>query len=138
MKRLEGHSLLLAWLAEAYVLVGRIEEATTTVRQALQFAQETGERGHEAYALYLMGKIASCAVPVNVAAAETTYYHGLALAEELSMRPLVAHCHLGLGKLYRHPGKSQQAQDHVTTATAMYRDMGMTYWLEKVEAERDT
>ncbi len=138
MKRLEGHSLLLAWLAEAYVLVGRIEEATTTVRQALQFAQETGERGHEAYALYLMGKIASCAVPVNVAAAETTYYHGLALAEELSMRPLVAHCHLGLGKLYRRTGKSQQAQDHVTTATAMYRDMGMTYWLEKVEAERDT
>jgi hypothetical protein len=51
------------------------------------------------------------------------------------MRPLVAHCHLGLGTLYRHTGKRQEAQEHLTTATTMYREMGMTYWLEKAEAE---
>jgi hypothetical protein len=51
------------------------------------------------------------------------------------MRPLVAHCHLGLGKLYRRTGKREQAQEHLTTATTMYREMGMTYWLEKAEAE---
>jgi len=39
------------------------------------------------------------------------------------------YCHLGLGKLYRRTGK--QAQEHLTTATTMYREMGMTYWLEK-------
>ena len=54
---------------------------------------------------------------------------------ELGMRPLVAHCHLGLGKLYRRTGKPEQAQEHLTTATTMYREMGMTYWLEKAEAE---
>jgi hypothetical protein len=51
------------------------------------------------------------------------------------MRPLIAHCHLGLGKLYRRTGKHEQAQEHLTTATTMYREMGMTYWLEKAEAE---
>jgi hypothetical protein len=51
------------------------------------------------------------------------------------MRPLVAHCHLGLGKLYRRTGKREQARDHLTTAATMYREMGMTYWLEKAEAE---
>jgi hypothetical protein len=53
------------------------------------------------------------------------------------MRPLVAHCHLGLGKLYRRTGKPQEAQEHLTTATTMYREMGMAYWLEQAEAERD-
>ncbi len=51
------------------------------------------------------------------------------------MRPLVAHCHLGLGKLYRRTGKREQAQEHLTTATTMSREMGMTYWLEKAEAQ---
>jgi hypothetical protein len=49
--------------------------------------------------------------------------------------PLVAHCHLGLGKLYRHTGKHEQAREHLATATTMYREMGMTFWLEKAEAE---
>jgi hypothetical protein len=48
---------------------------------------------------------------------------------------LVAHCHLGLGKLYRRTGKREQAQEHLATATTMYGQMGMTYWLERAEAE---
>ena len=59
----------------------------------------------------------------------------MALAEELGMRPLVAHCHLGLGKLYRRTGQQEQAQEHLTTATTMYREMDMRFWLEQAEAE---
>jgi hypothetical protein len=51
------------------------------------------------------------------------------------MRPLVAHCHLGLGKLYRRTGKRQEAHEHLTTATTMYREMDMRFWLEQAEAE---
>jgi hypothetical protein len=51
------------------------------------------------------------------------------------MRPFIAHCHFGLGKLYRRTGKRQQAQEYRTTATTMYQEMGMTYWLEKAETE---
>jgi hypothetical protein len=57
------------------------------------------------------------------------------LALELGLRPMIARCHHGLGKLYRRTGKREQAREHLTTATAMYREMGMTYWLEKAEAE---
>jgi len=51
---------------------------------------------------------------------------------------LVAHCHLGLGKLYRRTGQRERAQEHLATATAMYREMGMTYWPEKAEKEVKT
>ena len=50
------------------------------------------------------------------------------------MRPLVAHCHLGLGKLYRRTGDRAKAEEHLATATTMYREMGMRFWLEKAEA----
>jgi hypothetical protein len=51
------------------------------------------------------------------------------------MRPLVAHCHLGLGRLCRRTGKRQEAKEHLTTAMTLYREMDMTYWLEQAEAE---
>jgi hypothetical protein len=50
------------------------------------------------------------------------------------MRPLVAHCHLGLGQLYRRTGDPAKAKEHLTTATAMYREMDMQFWLDKAEA----
>jgi hypothetical protein len=68
-------------------------------------------------------------------AGEARYREALALAEPRGMRPLIAHCHLGLGKLYRRTDKREQAREHLATATTMYRDMGMTYWLEKAESE---
>jgi tetratricopeptide (TPR) repeat protein len=76
--------------------------------------------------------------PAHGQEAEAHYQAALELAEELGMRPLVAHCHLGLGKLYRRTGKREQAQEHLTTATTMYREMGMMYWLEKAEKEMRT
>ena len=51
------------------------------------------------------------------------------------MGPLVAHCHLGLGKLYRRMSKREQADEHLATATTMYREMDMRFWLEQAEAE---
>jgi hypothetical protein len=59
----------------------------------------------------------------------------MALAEELGMRPLVAHCHLGLAKLYRRTAQREQAREHLTAATTMYREMEMRLWLEQAEAE---
>ena len=63
--------------------------------------------------------------------------HAKALAEELGLRPLLARCHLSIsiGPLYRRMGKPQQAQEHLTAATTMYREMGMMYWLERATTE---
>jgi Tetratricopeptide repeat len=70
---------------------------------------------------------------VDTAAAH--YRQALALAEELGLRPLVAHCHLGLGKLNRRTGKREQAREHLTTATTMYGEIGVPFWLQQADAE---
>jgi class 3 adenylate cyclase/tetratricopeptide (TPR) repeat protein len=111
---------------------GRIDEAASHASEALVLTRRLGARGSEAHALCLAGDVASTGGAED---APGYYREALALAKELGMRPLVAHCHLGLGKLYRRTGKREQAQEHLATATTMYRDMGMTYWLEKAEAE---
>src|SRR5262245_5437371 len=72
----------------------------------------------------------------DVQTVESRYRDAMALASELGMRPLVAHCHLGLGRLSRRTGKQQEAQEHLKIATTMYREMGMTYWLDRAEAEK--
>ena len=73
--------------------------------------------------------------PPDLESAEEHYGRALARATELGMRPVVAHCHLGLGKLYRRTGKRQEAQQHLTTATTMFREMDMNFWLEQAESE---
>ena len=67
--------------------------------------------------------------------ADAHYRQALARADELGMRPLAAHCHFGLGKLYRRTGKREQAREHLTTARTLYRQMDMGSWLEQTEAE---
>jgi len=128
-------SLARTRLTEVCLLDGRIEEATTHSERALAAARARNERGHEAWALRAIGDVASHRGPSAVEEAEARYRDALAAANELGMRPLVAHCHLGLGKLYRCTGKHGQARDHLTAATTMYREMGMPYWLEEARTQ---
>ena len=131
----EGQSLRTLWLSEAYLLAGREADARAAAQRALGLARQHKERGHEAYTLRLLGEIVAREDPLDIGKAEDHYRQALALAEELGMRPLIAHCHVGLGKLYRRIGSRQQAEEHLTTATAMMREMEMGLWLEKAEAE---
>ncbi len=129
-----GQGLHVAWLAELYAIAGRMAEADDQAGRALRLVREHGERGHEAWVLFTIGEIAAHRERVNMAAAKSSYRAASELASELGMRPLIAHCHLGLGKLYRRTGDDAKAQEHLTTAATMYREMGMTFWLEKAEA----
>ena len=127
--------LFTAYLGEANLLAGRPADAVEMAGRALRLARERGLRGYEAHAVRLLGEIASHPDPPDAEAAEGHYRQALARADELGMRPLVARCHLGLGTLYRRIGKRQESQEHLSTATAMFREMDMRFWLEKVEAE---
>jgi hypothetical protein len=89
-------------------------------------ARGRGERGYEAWALRLLGDIVSHHARPDVATAAAHYGAAMSLASQLEMRPLVAHCHTGLGRLYRRTSDPHQAQEHLTTARAMYGEMGMT------------
>jgi predicted ATPase/class 3 adenylate cyclase len=132
---LRGHSLRVANLSAGYLHAGRIDEAVRLAGRALQLSRDTKERGNEAWALHLLGEIASHGEPLEAETAGQHYGETLVMATELGMRPLVAHCHLGLGKLYRRTGTREPAQEHLTTATTMYREMDMRFWLEQAEAE---
>jgi tetratricopeptide (TPR) repeat protein len=121
-------------LGEAQMLDGHLDEADRLATRAVEVARAHKERGHEAWAYRLLGEISACREPAAVDPGSSRYREALVLADELGMRPLGAHCHLGLGKLYRRTDE-QQAQEHLATATTMYREMGMTYWLEQAEAE---
>src|SRR5262249_46297303 len=132
---LESQSLRTVWLSEAYLLAGRGADARAAAQRALGLARQHKERGHEAYTLRLLGEIAAREDPVDIGKAETYYRQAFALADELGMRPLIAHCHVGRGKLYRRIGSREQAEEHLTTAATVMRDMQMVAWLEKAEAE---
>ena len=126
----------MTFLSEAYLRAGQAAEARDLAERALGLSRQRLERGTEANALRVLGAIEAQTTPDgDKAAAKQHYTAAMVYAQELGMRPLIAHCHLGLGKLYRGTGQRREAQEHLTTATTMYREMGMTYWVEKAEAE---
>jgi len=114
--------------------LGHTEEALQHARCALEVSREQHERGHEAYVLRLLAEIAARQEPLDIEAATAAYRLALALTEELGMRPLMAQCHLGLGQLGQRVGHSELAERHLTAASALFRDMGMSHWVEKAEA----
>src|SRR2546429_5747556 len=120
MRFMMDHALRVVWLREAYLLAGRLDEAGTQAQRALEFSRAHQERGHAAYALWLLGEVAAQRQPPEVAQATAHYQQALTLAEELGMRPLVAHCHLGLGTLYHRVGRAQQARAALGTAMTLY------------------
>jgi class 3 adenylate cyclase/tetratricopeptide (TPR) repeat protein len=133
MKLKANQSLRLARLAEAHVRAGRPESAFPLAAQALDLAQEHRERGHEAHALRLLASIEIEREAPALDRAEEGYRKALALAEQLGMRPLLAHCHLGLGRLGRRRGDPKAAVSEVAMARDLYRAMDMTFWLSEAD-----
>jgi len=132
-RHMAGHAAQLTRVAEAHLLQGRPAEAGAPAERALDLARQHRERGHEAWALRLLGEIAARGGPRHVEAAEGQYRHALAFAEELGMWPLQAHCHLGLGTLYATIGRHERAHRELSTAVELYRTMEMTFWLPQAE-----
>ena len=115
------------------MLAGHLEEAHALAERALALVREREERGNEAYALHLLGDITAHRDPPESEQAEAHYRQALALAEELGMRPLMAHCHRGLGTLYATIDQREQARTALSTAIEMYQSMEMTFWLLQTE-----
>jgi tetratricopeptide (TPR) repeat protein len=127
-------AVFLTRLSHGYLLAGRLEEAGTHAEQALVLARERQEQGSQAYALGLLGEIAARGGPPESEHAKASYQQALALAIELGMRPLQAHCHLRLGTLYLKMGRRAQARTAPATAIDIYRAMEMIFWLPQAEA----
>ena len=130
------HPRFVAQLGETSVLAGRSGDGLSFANRALALARERGERGHEAYALRLLGEIAAHPESANRGTAEGYYRGAMTLADELGMRPLVARCHLGLGARYGRAPTRREAEERLAIAASMFSAMGMQWWLEKARAEQ--
>jgi tetratricopeptide (TPR) repeat protein len=130
----QGLAYRVASLSEVCRLAGRGEEAWQHARQALDLARQHKERGNEAFALHQLGVVHTHADPPDVVQAAAHYQQALALAVELDMHPLQAHCHRGLGTLYAMTGQREQARAELSAAIDLYRAMEMAFWLPQAEA----
>jgi class 3 adenylate cyclase/tetratricopeptide (TPR) repeat protein len=128
----------LAALAEAYLLDNRPADAKHLAQEAFDGAVQRGERGNEAWIRRLFGQIAANGEPPDFDEAERQYRAALALADELGMRPLAAHCHLGLGRMYGNTGRTNLARDELAAALALFRAMEMNLWASEAEGELTT
>jgi tetratricopeptide (TPR) repeat protein len=129
------HSIVAVHLAEACVLTGRREQAVTLAARALALARQRGQRAYEGWALRLVAELASSDATRELEPTTTRWHEAMAVAIELEMRPLVAHCHAGLARLCRGAGQRDQAEQHLTTAASMYRELEMPFWLQRLSAE---
>ena len=128
-------SLRTAWLGETHLLAGRLDEASQFAQRSLDLSRRHKERGHEAWALRLLGEIASRCDPPDAERAEDHYRQAHPLAEELGMRPLVARGRLDLGRLYLQTGRQERALAALSEAAELFRSMEMVVWLTRAEAE---
>ena len=125
---LSGRSVLLVWLAEARLLATRDAEACEAAAEAIELATRHGERGHLARALSARANALTRGGADHLERAARIYGEACALADELHMRPLVAHCRFGLGTLYAHAGKREQASVELVTVRELFGAMGMEPW----------
>jgi tetratricopeptide (TPR) repeat protein len=114
----------LTMLADAYRASGDMTSAKEIISRALMLADERDERGFEAWAIFVKAKIQSDSEQLEEAL--QLYQHSLKQASGLSMLPLVAHCHKGLGDCYFKLGDEDQAVTENKSAIRIYRSLGMT------------
>jgi hypothetical protein len=134
-EKLPARTGLVGSVAEGYLLAGRLELAAQFAEQTLEWSRRHHGRSGEALAVRLLGDIAATHNPPEVEKAKVHYSQSINIAAELGMRPLLAHCNVGLGKLYRRSGDLRLAKEHLHKGIAMMREMEMGLWLERAESE---
>jgi hypothetical protein len=126
------HALIVVWLGEAALALGRPAEAERKGSHALRLSRDNGEHGHEGWALQLLGDVWALSEPSDAGRGADFYRRALALGQDRGMRPLVAHAHLGLGRLTA--SGRREARGHLEAALAMFREMDMPPWRVSAEA----
>jgi len=131
MQLMVDQPIRLVHLGEAYLHTGWTERATSIAHLALRSAQDYNQRGAGAWTQWLLGEIHSRAGSLETA--EAHYEKAMAVASELGMAPLVAHCHLGLGRSYGRAKRGEPAHDHLARAADLYRSLEMPFWIRETE-----
>jgi tetratricopeptide (TPR) repeat protein len=133
IKVIPTHVQALGFLSEAQFLAGRRAEALESANSALRLIRAHRQRFGEPEILRVLGDLRVSRDCLEVDEAEEFYTQALTLAREMGLRPLVARCHLHLGRMYGMAGKRAQGHEHLTSAKELFLDMQMRFWLEKAD-----
>jgi tetratricopeptide (TPR) repeat protein len=128
------HTPAVVYMSEAYLLAGRIDEAQVYATRALDLARAQKERAHQAWAWWVQGEVDACSGRASTEQITVSYQRALARAEALQMRPLQAHCRLGLGAMYSRSGKVDVARRELSMAREAYQAMDMAFWRRQAES----
>jgi tetratricopeptide (TPR) repeat protein len=131
MELMVDQPIRLVHLSEAYLHAGQTEQAASIAHLALQSAQDYNQRGAGAWTQWLLGEIHSGAGSLETS--EGHYGKAMAVASELGMAPLLAHCHLGIGRGHGRANKGEQAREHLAKAAGLYRSLEMPFWMREAE-----
>jgi class 3 adenylate cyclase/tetratricopeptide (TPR) repeat protein len=129
------HATIVAWLAHAYLLAGRPEEAVKEAKRAYELAEASKQQAKIAHTLRILGEMHAAGDSSQLDEAKRYFVRALHLAIELGMRPLQAHCHLGLSRVYERQNLVADAKEHITEAVCLYKTLEMGSWLREAERQ---
>ena len=95
--RTSGQSLRVNWQGEAYLLAGRLDEASSFAQRGFELSRSIRNEATGRGASSFWARPRRIRSHRTYKTPKPTIVDALTLANELGMRPLEAHCHLGLG-----------------------------------------
>ncbi len=132
---LSQHSLRHAYLSEVQLAGGHEEDAEASAMRAVALAVEHGENGFRVEALRALARVAWARRTPDLEAAAEHLGDALALAQDLRMRPAIAHCHGDLAEVSRRAGRSEETARHLEAASELYRELGLSFWRERLSGD---
>ncbi|HEX7216281.1 MAG TPA: adenylate cyclase, partial [Methylomirabilota bacterium] len=127
-------SILCRRLGEGYLLAGRRDDALVWATSALDHARRRGARGDEAWARLLLGDVLAAPAAAEADEALGHYERARAQADALGMLPLLARCHVALGRWYGRAGEVPRARTALSHAAGLTRSMDLGIWRAEAEA----
>jgi len=136
----DGYLYLMMWTkyralsAAVFLAAGHDDEAKTEIENGLSLVSEHHAWAYEPTLRRLQASLLLHRDPTHLEEAVHILKDAEVRAKTMELRPLVAHCHHDLAKLYRRAGRREPAREHFNTATTMYREMDMAFWLQEAES----
>jgi len=133
--RLYEQASIIGWLGLANLRAGHCDEALDLALRAYEVADQSRQQGKRAHTLRILADVHAAFGPSHFEQAEDCYHRALLQARESGMRPLQAHCHLGLGTVYSRTERPEQAETELSMAIDLFRSIDMTFWLPQADKE---
>ena len=102
-----------------------LKKAQSFAEKALQLSQENDEGMLEGMARALLGRVMGKADISQGLKAERCILQGIAILDELKLKPMVSQGYLFLSELHTDMGQGEKAQEAMEKAQRLFQEMGI-------------